>query len=409
MLRKRVLAFSVLVGLALIWWGLGPPRHEDVTRIPAGPRTPGAVIAVERIGGQNQLVWKALLWWADLPAPTPVTDGTEMFRIRYWSQRAGQPVEASGLMSLPHAVLGGASPRGTVMYLHGTSPDRSASPSSPGAQEGLLPTAVFAGGGYVLLAPDYFGLGQSRAGQAYVHARTTAAAARDLITAARSATAAMQLRFSPDLYLIGFSQGGFSVAVVQRALEAAPMAGVRIKAAASIAGAFDLLGISVPYALANKHSLYLSYLAHSYAVQYRQPLGSLFVPRYAAPVPGLFDGDHSVDAIAAALPADPAQLFRPEILAEIKAQRPNWFTTALAENQAWQWRPVAPLRLYFGNRDRDVSPQDTGHFHTQAQPLGGKISLVTLGPHDHGASVLQAVPQVRRWFDTLSAAPRRPA
>lgn len=401
--RKLLLAIAgAALAAAMLWWWLSPPPYADVSRIGDGRRTPGDIIAIEHIGGHNRLVWQALLWWADLPAPTPVVDGAEMFRIRYWSELAGQPVEASGLMSVPYAVLGGATPRGTVMYLHGTSPDRSASPSSPGAQEGLLPAAVFAGGGYILLAPDYFGLGQSRAGQAYVHARTTASAARDLITAAQVATSAMQLRFSPDLHLVGFSQGGFSVAVVQRALEAAPIAGVRIKAAAAIAGAFDLLGISVPYALANKHSLYLSYLAHSYAVQYRQPLGSLFVPRHAALVPGLFDGNHSVDAVAAALPADPADLFRPEILAQIKARQPNWFTMALAENQAWQWRPAAPLRLYYGDRDLDVSPQDSRHFHAQARRLGGNISLVPLGPHDHGESVLQAVPQVRRWFDALS-------
>jgi hypothetical protein len=294
------------------------------------------------------------------------------------------------------------------MYLHGTSPDRSASPSAPGALEGMLSTAMFAGGGYALLAPDYIGLGPARTEQPYLHAGATAAAARDLITAANRVTTALKMPASPELYLVGFSQGGHATAVVQRALEANPLPGTTIKAAAAIAGAYDLAGISVPYAFANKHSLYLAYLAHAYATQYHQPLGSLLVPRYAELVPTLFDGDHSLDAISAALPPDPRTMFRPEILADMAAKRPNWFTTALANNQAFDWQPKALLRLYYGDRDTDVSPQDSKHFHAVSQAKGGNVTLVPVGPHDHIGSALEAVPMARMWFDTLSQPAPRP-
>jgi pimeloyl-ACP methyl ester carboxylesterase len=400
MVRKAGLALAIIFGIvAIIAWALSAPHYPAIGGIGDATRTPGSVIAVERVGGHNQIVLRALLRLANLPVATPVTDGAEMFRIHYWSQIDGTPVEASGLVSLPYRVLGGERPRGLVMYLHGTSPDRSASPSSTGAVEGLLPTAVFAGGGYTLLAPDYIGLGQSRAGQAYIHAGATAAAARDLVVAAKRVTAAMHLHSSPDLYLVGFSQGGHATAVVQRALEAQPLPDVTIKAAAAVAGAFDLAGISVPYAFAHKHSLYL---AHSYAVQYHQRLASLLGARYAALLPTLFDGDHSVGAISAALPPDPRTLFRPEALAEILSNRPNWFTTALADNEAFRWRPKAPLRLYFGDRDTDVSPQDSKHFHAVARQLGGNIAMVPLGAYDHGESALRAVPLARLWFDGLS-------
>jgi len=87
----------------------------------------------------------------------------------------------------------------------------------------------------------------------------------------------------------------------------------------------------VPYAFAHKHSLYLGYLAVSYAAQYQQPLGTLLNDKYAKSLPFLFDRDHSVDAIAAALPAYPRELFRPEVLTEIKAGKPNWFTSGPAQ------------------------------------------------------------------------------
>lgn len=402
MLRKLSIALVALAAVvAATLWAFSPPRYADPAALKFTGRTPGSVIAVERLAGYNRLVLSGMLW-VGLPVQAPISDGAELFRIRYWSQSEGQPVEASGLMALPYQTLGGRAPRGTAMYLHGTSPDRTASPSAPGEQEGLLPAALFAGGGYTLLAPDYFGLGQSHAAPAYIHAPATAAAARDLVIAARQVAEAMKLPFSPNLYLFGFSQGGHATAVVQRNLETAPIPGVTVKAAAAISGAFDLVGVSVPYAFQHKHSLYLSYLAVSYAAQYHQPLGTLLADRYAKSLPGLLDGNHSVDAIAAALPADPRALFRPEALAEIEEGKQNWFTAGLAANEAFRWAPKAPLRLYYGDKDTDVSPQDSKQFQATSAQLGGNVTLMPQGPYDHVGTALQAVPRIRVWFDDLS-------
>lgn len=405
MLRKFVYALLAIGLIAVVTaWALSPPRYTDPRTLRFTGRTPGSVIAVERVGGHNRLVLAGLLM-AALPARPPISDGAELLRIRYWSEVGGQPVEASGLMAVPYRTLGGERPRGTAMYLHGTSPDRTASPSAPGDQEGLLPAALFAGGGYILLAPDYFGLGQSHAAPAYIHASATAAAARDLIIAARSVAGALKLPFSGDLYVTGFSQGGHATAVVQRDLEAAPIPGIRLRAAAAISGAFDLAGVSVPYAFEHKHSLYLAYIAASYAAQYHQPLGTVIAERYARVLPGLFDGNHSPDAISAALPADPQDLFRPDALAEIKAGKPNWFTDGLAANEAYRWAPRAPLRLYYGDKDTDVSPQDSKRFHAVSSQLGGNIRLMPQGPYDHVGTALQGIPRIRVWFDSLSASP----
>jgi pimeloyl-ACP methyl ester carboxylesterase len=403
-LGVTLLALLAITGLAS-WW-CAAPRYADVGMIRSGNRQPGTVLSVTRVGGHSRPVLQALLWWADLPVKVPVSDGIEMFRVDYWSQLDGRPVEASGLLAVPYTVLRGGPSRGTVVYLHGTSPDRANSPSAPAVEEGLLPAAVFAGGGYTLLAPDYIGLGQSRAPQTYLDADATAAAARDLIVAARHVGDAMKLAQSADLFCVGFSQGGHATAVVQRALETTPVTGVHVKAAAAISGAFDLAGISLPYAIRNRHPLYLAYLADSYALQYHQALGTLLVPKYAAVVPRLFDGNHSVDAISAGLPRDPHDLFLPARLAEFSVGKPNWFTAALVANQAWNWAPKAPLRLYYGDRDQDVSPDDSKHFAATATRLGGNVQLVPLGPYDHGQSALHAVPLARQWFDQLSSPQR---
>jgi hypothetical protein len=113
--------------------------------------------------------------------------------------------------------------------------------------------------------------------------------------------------------------------------------------------------------------------------------------------------DRSVDAIQAGLPSDPQQMFRPDRLAEMAVGKPNWFSSALATNEAFRWVPQAALRLYFGDLDTDVSPEDSKNFHATASKLGGNVHLVPLGPYAHGDSAYRGVPLARLWFDELSA------
>jgi hypothetical protein len=61
------------------------------------------------------------------------------------------------------------------------------------------------------------------------------------------------------------------------------------------------------------------------------------------------------------------------------------------------------LRLYYGDRDTDVSPQDSKGFYAAAVKRGANIHLMPLGPYDHVGSALQAVPRARLWFDELSS------
>jgi hypothetical protein len=136
MLRKLSIALLALVAIVVATlWALSPPRYTDPKTLHFTGQTPGSVIAVERLTGYNRLTLTGMLMVA-LPKQAPISDGVELFRLRYWSHNDGKPVEASGLMALPFQVLGGHPPRGTAMYLHGTSPDRKRVCSPPGFSPG---------------------------------------------------------------------------------------------------------------------------------------------------------------------------------------------------------------------------------------------------------------------------------
>lgn len=363
---------------------------------------PGAVESVTPVGGYPGWVLRALIGLQGLSEAFPTQYGVSLYRVEYWTTGAdGQLALASGLIAFPRA----PSLRGVVSFQHGTASERSAAPSTPDPNNGVVAAAAFAGHGYLLVAPDYLGLGASREPHPYYHTAATANAVVDLLRASREVVAAAGFAWPDALFLAGFSQGGHATLAAQRALEANPVDGLRVRAAASVAGAFDLSGIGFPSALAGRSrfaSLYIAWIANSYARIYAMPLGSVIREPYQSRLATLFDGAHDGAAIVAALPAQPREMLTPAFLADYDAGRETWFVARLAENSLYGWKPQAPIRLYFGEADVDVSPEEARAAATHFTVAGSDVRAVSVGAVDHEGSILAAAPLLRAWFDELA-------
>ncbi len=366
-----------------------------------GSDGPGTAVSVEHLDSYRSFTLKALVWWVGLSQQLPVQHGIDRYLLIYrTTNAAGASVEASGLVALPR----NTAPRAVVSYQHGTSSRRVDVPSTAGAQEGLLAAAIFAGHGFVLAAPDYVGLGHSSEPHPYLDAETAARNTVDLLRAARSVVQARGIEWPAPLFLTGFSQGGQATVAAQRLLEREPVDGLRVHASAPIAGPYQLLTISFPHALtsvAPTHSLYLGYISQAYARIHAQPLGSVFREPWAERVPTLFDGTHDGDEIMATLPAQSRDLYRTDFLERYEAGKESWYTRALAANQLHDWRPRAPLRLYYGDLDLDVSPIESRATADHMKDLGADVTAVSVGDFDHDGSVLPAAAQMRAWFDEI--------
>jgi pimeloyl-ACP methyl ester carboxylesterase len=367
---------------------------------------PGAVASIESIGGYPAWVLRALVWWRDLTEQFPVDYGVSLYRVGYWTTGVdGALTRVSGLIALPR----NARLRGVVSFQHGTESDRASSPSTPDPSNGVLTAAAFAGRGYLLIAPDYIGLGASAAKHPYLHATTEANAVIDLLRAARIVVDANGYAWPSRVMLIGFSQGGHATLAAQRALEAAPIDGIEIAASAPIAGPFDLAAISFPNALdgaSTAASTYLAYMLNAYSDIYGERLGSALREPFATNVPALFDGSHGGDAVMAALPRMPREMFRAEFLASYADGSPNWLRDRLVENGLGEWTPRAPIRLFFGSKDLDVAPREAAVEAARLTQRGGDAVAIDVGPFDHNESVLVAAPRVLAWFDSLTAVPQ---
>jgi len=398
-LKNRLFVVIALCGLVV---GCAKTMELSGPVLPE-TQTPGTLYKAERVGGHSALTLRALLWWADLPEQVSVQHGVKLYRLQYWTTGpGGEAVVASGLVALPKKTP----TRGVVSYQHGTNPDRHATPSRPTLGEGLLGSAIFAGGGYLFVAPDYIGLGVSQEVHPYLHAQSTANAVADLLKASHTFTAHLGLKWPEPLYLVGFSQGGHATMVAQRALEAHNDPRFQVTAAASIAGPLDLAGTSFPTALTGEsgaHALYLAYLIRAYSAIYGHPIDSVVAEPYAALLPELFDGEHGPDAIIEALPTNPRDLFRQDFLDDYEHGHPTWLLDALAENEAFRWTPKAPVRLYYGEGDTDVSPKEAQAAGIEFSQRGADVTVLSVGPYEHDESVLHAIPLVRRWFDASGA------
>jgi Secretory lipase len=399
--RSRLLAIAALASVACT------PALPIATRLdPAGAR-PGMVSSVTPVGGYPGWLLRALIWSQGLAAAVPTQYGVSLYRVEYWTTAPdGRLARASGLVAFPRALA----LRGVVSFQHGTATERTAAPSTPDPNNGVVAAAVFAGHGYLLVAPDYLGLGTSMEPHPYYHADCSANAVVDLLRASRELVAAAGFAWPDALFLAGFSQGGHATLAAQRALETHPSDGLRVRASASLAGPFDLAGIGFPLALAGRSrfaSLYIAWIANSYARIYGMPLDSVIREPYGSQLPLLFDGTQDGDAVVASLPAQPRDMLAPEFLADYDAGRETWFLARLAENSLLDWTPRAPLRLYFGEADVDVAPEEARAAATLFRARGADVRAISVGAVDHEGSVLVAVPQLRAWFDELAPVARR--
>lgn len=370
--------------------------------VDASVQAPGALCKAEQVGTYPATFLRVLRWWASPPESIPISCGIKIYRLRYrTTHHDGTSTMVSGLVAFPTR----GTPRAVVSYQHGTNTNRHTTPSQPSPGEGLLGAALFAGNGYVFTAPDYIGLGSSTEVHPYLHAASTANAVVDLLRATHAFAGQLKIPCPQKILLTGFSQGGHATMAAHRALESLHDPLFQVIASAPVAGPYDLAGISFPATLNTPdrgHSLYLAYLVNAYCTIYGHDPDSVFIGSWAKRLPILFDGEHDAE-IVEGFPENPREMFTKTFLDDYDQGRPTWLSDALVQNEVIDWTPKAPLRAYYGENDRDVPPEESRMLVSRLSQRGCNATLVSVGPYEHDASVLHAVPRILAWFNELTA------
>jgi dienelactone hydrolase len=131
--------------------------------------------------------------------------------------------------------------RPIVLYAHGTVTDRAFNMASMQNAETLILAALFASQGYIVVAPNYAGYDTSTL--AYHPYLIADQQSKDMIDALKAARTALPLasatltKDSGQLFITGYSQGGYVAMATHRAMQAA---GMKVNASVPMSGPYAL-------------------------------------------------------------------------------------------------------------------------------------------------------------------------
>lgn len=381
---------------------LSPPAQAETGPVPV----PGGV-SYEAIGHWsvdrlNQILTTDIPEFAGVTVSyTPARTGVTLYRVTYPSvipERANRPTVASGLLAVPD---GGGAALPVVSYQHGTVYGKQEVPSFPDqSPETQLMLAQFAGQGYVVVGADYFGLGTSTEPEGYMVKASHQQATYDMLTASRAVLATFGVG-TGDLFLAGWSQGGFVTLALLEKLEAL---GVPVRAAATASAPVDIFGalngfLNFPRAI---DAPWIGTLFILSSFSFETYYG---VPGLARSV--LTDAAYDVSrrlyerqpVEASEVPTDLHALIRPEYF-DPQFFADSAFGRLCLATEAYRTVTRTPVRTYYGTADEVITPGFGQLAMTWQKAMGNDtVEAVPTGDTTHRGTFATAVPQWKAWFD----------
>jgi len=260
----------------------------------------------------------------------------------------------------------------------------------------VMVAAAIAATGYAVAMADYEGLGDSTTPQPYVNGAALARQVIDMLRASRNqiATASSPCTWNNQLFLLGYSEGGYVTMTTTRELQLRNAAEFTVTAAAALSGPHDLSGTMRTLMLSNSTSkapYFLPFLLSGYNYSY----GGIFTPQsalgspYNSTLPPLFTGSTQSDVISEAM----GMTFSPVNLIVPRNVLTTTFSTQLNTdigvgsafsflrqndsfrdpvNSGTTWVPTVPVRLHHHQSDELVPFSNSQVAFDAFSTAGGK-------------------------------------
>lgn len=346
------------------------------------------------------------------PEVKPITDEIkypiDVYTITYNTKFEGKEIVASGLVSVP--VSAGSYP--VISFQNGTNTMHSEAPTaSPNSQLYLLLESI-ASTGFIISVPDYLGFGASKSMfHPYLHKESTVQAVTDMLRAVDELVANhLQIDKSDDLYITGYSQGGWATMALQKAIETQHSAEFKLKASSCGAGPYDMNHVN-DYVLAQTSYPMPYYIGYIFNTGIK--LGDItntpadvFKSPYSERILTLYDGTKSGGEINEQLTPITADLYKAEFVTGYKTN-PKFASvvTALQNNSVPAWKTNIPTRLYHGLDDNYVPASVSQKQFNDFKAQGVSTSVVNYIPipgAGHNTGVLPAFIESFTWFIELN-------
>ncbi|MCX7022992.1 MAG: hypothetical protein NT080_00035 [Spirochaetes bacterium] len=224
--------------------------------------------------------------------------------------------------------------------------------------------------GYLVVMPDYPGIGADHGPHPYMH-RALGSSVRDIVDRAAALVAtdtdwSTRVTWNGEIYLIGYSEGGYATMVGARALQDNPVDGGTVVAAVPCDGAYDLSGTMIPRILtpvAEPSPYYVPYMIVGYNAVYGPSsafgFSRVLAHPYDSDLPELFDGAHGSVEINAAMPADrfPKSALTQVAIDDLGNSSSDLYLKLHASDAYRGWTPDMKIQMIHCPTD-DVVPVD---------------------------------------------------
>ncbi|MGO4407534.1 alpha/beta hydrolase family protein [Bosea sp. RAF48] len=334
---------------------------------------------------------------------TPARNAVRLYRVRYASvvpERGNRPTVATGLVAVPDT---GEASFPMVSYQHGTVYGKQQVPSfADQSPETQLMLAQFAGQGYVLVAADYFGLGESSEPEGYMVKASHQQATYDMLMAARAVLADLKVA-TPKLFLAGWSQGRFVTLAMLEKLENVKIPVTAAVTASAPADIFVALNgfLDFPRKIDADWVPTLFILsAFSFENYYGVPglARSLLTDDYYELSRKAYE---RLPFDASQVPTELRKIIRPEYFdAQFFAN--SAYGRLVAATQAYRWVVKTPVRTFYGETDEAIRTELGQLPMTYQKALGNdRVEAISTGATSHRGTFAKAVPLWKSSFDGL--------
>lgn len=393
-------------------------------------------------------------YWADYEAPDfqDVIHEVDVYRVAYRStipEQGNRPTIAYGLIAVPKG-LTGALP--LVSYQHGTLFLKESAPSQAFSWDknndvpiryGLSPeilyatcfetrlnVAQFAGRGYALIAPDYFGIGNSIEYDSFVVKRSEQQACLDMHAASQKLFKHLDITTN-RLFLNGWSEGALVSVSFQEALEAKGIKidGVSTAATPADTGMFakQFIFNPRPWSTTTTPNAAWSIFVHqfssfalaSYYGQTNAPLelfgknyelSRKFYMREFKTMPefkwqdngkGMMEPVLIMDDVVTNV--DVAGFLNPEVSKSARDYEKTAYASLIADVASGKTRLDSPMKMYYGDQDEGYAVPVCLIIDTWQRGTYGKTNIeqVKVRHASHRATFLDAAFGQLDWFEEL--------
>tara|TARA_Y100000817_G_scaffold314231_1_gene312408 strand:- start:1865 stop:3040 length:1176 start_codon:yes stop_codon:yes gene_type:complete len=327
-----------------------------------------------------------------------------LYTITYNTTYNGKKIKASGLVAFPDTDNG----MPILNFNHGTTSLHADAPTEDLIQYSFFANAASAG--YIFVIPDYLGFGISDdIVHPYYRSDITGQTVVDMIRATKELAEIEGYNFNGDIFLSGYSEGGFATMSAHYNLENNNYSGLNLVASAPASGGYDISGMLDYFLSKDTYHVpyYIAYVAIGYKTSYdwTLPLSSIFNEPYASIIPEYFNGKYSGYEINSVLSDDISELLTSNFINNIYSDLElKIIVDAFEENSLDEWVPKNKMIMYHGTDDITVPYQNSVDTYSNFISLGADkntVEFIDLNGENHSSGSLPYIIDLFDKFEKL--------